>query len=252
MIFPDVKGRDGPGTAPSGALLGGSPVPDRHPTLRRRSASLAVVLAATLVGGVGAAIAGGERRADAPLALLALSAEVADWGRGAKDPLALIVAAEMRARIGIRPVDRVPEQSGEAAAAPAATELTTDGLLAEAVALSGRDATIAALADDVRASATKGLVQGAGASRATVRPAGTDWYRRLRFEGSRYAEAYIELAGPGSVSVSVFDVAGNLVCRDPNPSSVAYCGWTPSVTAGFDVRVENRGTAAVAYRLFTN
>lgn len=251
MIFPDVKGREGPATAPDwGSSSQGSPMPVRPASLRLGSALLAVIPITGLAVGPAA---GGERRAEAPLALMALSAEVADWGRSAKDPLALIVAAEIRARIGTRSVDRAPQQTGEPTAdVSAAADLTADGLLAEAVALSGRDATIAALAEDVKASATKGLVQGAGASRATVRPAGTDWYRRLRFEGSRYAEAYVELAGPGSVSVSVFDDAGNLVCRDPNPSSVAYCGWTPSATATFDVRVENRGTAAVPYRLFTN
>lgn len=214
-----------------------------------------VVSLAALVGGPAPASAAevAATRATAPLGSMALSAGVAEWGRTNKDPLALIVAAEIRAKVATKPVERAPEQSGEAgeAAAPL-QETTVGGLLAEAVALSGKDATIAALADDVKASATKGLVAGSGVSRATVKAAGTDWYRKLRFEGSRYAETYVELSAAGSLHVSVYDDAGNLVCRDPNPSSVAYCGWTPSATATFDVKVENRGKAAVPYRMFTN
>ena len=195
----------------------------------------------------------GEAGDAAPLGQLALSARLAAWGRADKNPLALIVAAEIRQRLNARTVERAPEQSGDSdGSTPAASETTVDGLIGEAVALAGKDETIRALADDVRASAAKGLVLGAGMSRATVRAAGADWYRKLKFEGSRYAETYIELSGAGNVHVSVYDEAGNLVCRDPNPSAVAYCGWTPSRTALFDVKVENRSTTAVPYRMFTN
>lgn len=214
----------------------------------------AAIVSTLLLAGVGIApAAAGDVGEMAPLARLALSARVAEWGRADKNPLALIVAAQIRSQTPARPIERAPEQSGEAAAAtPSVDEASVAGLLAEARALGGKDATIAALADDVRGSATKGLVAGAGMSRATVRPAGTDWYRKLKFEGSRYAEAYVELSGTGAVHVSVYDDAGNLVCRDPNPSAVAYCGWTPSRTATFDVKVENRSTVAVPYRMFTN
>lgn len=222
---------------------------DIRPPRSACRASATVLVAVVLAGPARAAE---DARGAAPLARLALSAEVAAWGREAKEPLALVVAASIRAQIATRTIDRAPERSGPSEEAATAVVVTPDHLLGEATALSHGDATIAALVADVKAAATKGLVQGAGASRATVPGAGTDWYRRLRFEGSRYAETYVELAGPGTVSVSVFDAAGNLVCRDPNPSSVAYCGWTPSSTALFDVRVENRSTAPVPYRLFTN
>ncbi len=228
---------------------------ERSPTVSIRTGLVrrAVIAAAALAcGGLAPALADQPAREATPVALMSLSGGVAAWGREARDPLALIVAAEIRSRVTVRPVDRRPDQSGEAGAEPAAADLTVEALLAEAVALAKGDPTVAALADDVKASATKGLVQGAGASRATVRSAGSDWYRRLKFEGARYAEAYVELAGPGTVSMSVFDDKGNLVCRDTNPSSVAYCGWTPSATTSFDLRVENRGAGPVPYRLFTN
>ncbi len=216
---------------------------------RRRSAT-AFFLAMSLLA-VGTA--GAADPAPAPLGRLALSARLAEWGRADKNPLALIVAAQIRQGVGAKAIERAPEQTGEAAPAPASTnEASVEALLAEAVTLAGKDATVAALADDVRGNAAKGLVQGAGVSRATLRPAGTDWYRRLGFEGTRYAEAYVEIAGQGNVQISVWDEAGNLVCRDPNPSAVAYCGWVPSSTAKFDVKVENRSAVAVPYRMFTN
>lgn len=206
-----------------------------------------------ILSSVGASVA--ADRPKAPLGDLALSARLADWGRADRNPLALIVAAGIRRDVAAAPVARAPEASGDAASAePAgiATETTADGLAAEAIALSKNDPAIVALVDDLRASAGKGLVQGAGESRATLRPTGTDWYRGLRFEGSHYAEALIELSAAGDVLVSVWDQDGNLVCRDPNPSRVAYCGWVPSQTASFDVKVENRSTRSVPYRMYTN
>ena len=222
--------------------------PIRLPVCR----SLAVLLLAATASTAAPASAG--EAGAAPLGRLALSARLADWGRADRNPLALIVAAEIRGRTGAKGIERAPEQEGDAGSATTspATETTVESLLAEAVALGGKDETVRALADDVRSSATKGLVAGAGMSRATLRGAGTDWYRKLSFEGSRYAEAYVELSGSGAVHVSVYDDAGNLVCRDPNPSSVAYCGWTPSRTATFDVKVENRSAAPIPYRMFTN
>ena len=221
----------------------------RRPSARIVSAMSLVGVALVAAAPVAAAEGGGAT----PIGQLALSARLAEWGRADRNPLALIVAAEIRRRSSVKTVERTPEQSGEAsAAAVPAVEATADGLLAEAEALAPKDPTIRALADDVRGTATKGLVAGVGVSRSTLKGAGTDWYRKLRFEGSRYAEAYVELSGRGTVHVSVYDEAGNLVCRDPNPSSVAYCGWMPSKTATFDVKVENQSTLAVPYRMFTN
>lgn len=225
------------------------PVFARRPSARTACALLLVGVSTFAAAPVAAGDGGGT----APLGRLALSARLAEWGRADKNPLALIVAAEIRRRSAVKTVERTPEQSGEATTATVpVVEATAENLLAEAEALAPKDPTIRALADDVRGSATKGLVAGVGVSRSTLKGAGTDWYRKLRFEGSRYAEAYVELSGRGTVHVSVYDEAGNLVCRDPNPSSVAYCGWMPSKTATFDVKVENQSTVAVPYRMFTN
>lgn len=185
------------------------------------------------------------------LASLALSGRVAEWGRANKDPLALIVAASIRRQIALKTVERVPE-GGPSTEPTEGRETTVASLLADAVAAAPKDPTIAALAADVAASRTKGRVDGKAESVATVKGAGVDWYRKLSFEGTRYAEAVVELFGDGRVGISVYDEQGNLVCKDPNPSTVTYCGWHPSATGRFDVKVENLGTRPVRYKIATN
>jgi hypothetical protein len=182
---------------------------------------------------------------------LRLSAAVAEHGRAAKDPVSLIVAASIRAKVAVRAVERRPEGSPSTEAVEPGRDPGVEALLDEAVTLSGRDATIVAMADDVRAAKTKGRVDGVAESVAVVRGAGTDWYRKLAFDGT-YAEAYAELIGDGRVTISVWDEKGNLVCKDPNPSTYSYCGWNPGVTGRYDVRIENLGSKPVRYRISTN
>lgn len=218
-----------------------------RPGLRSRlAATLGGVLLATAFARPAAA---GE--AGGGIGELMLSSRVAEFGRTAKDPVALIVAASIRAKVATKTIARAPE--GAAGEAPAeGREPSVAGLLDEAVALSNRDPAIVAMAEDVRASKTKGRVEGIAESVATVKPAGIDWYRKIAFEGTRYAEAYIELFGDGRLLVSVWDEQGNLVCKDPNPSSTSYCGWNPSRTARYDLKIENLGQRPVRYKISTN
>lgn len=185
---------------------------------------------------------------------LRLSSDVAAWGRTAKDPLSLIVAASIRARVASHRVERRPEGAAEAPApaAEAGREPGVEALLDEAVALSNRDPAIAAMAADIRAAKTKGRVDGIAESIATVKGAGIDWYRKVPFEGTRYAEAYAELFGDGRVTISVWDEKGNLVCKDVNPSTYTYCGWNPGSAGRYDVKIENLGSKPVRYRISTN
>ncbi len=187
-----------------------------------------------------------------PIELVATAHSLAQVARSDRNPLGLLVAAEMRQRVGVRQADRRPDQApGDPQVVEAGAD-SVEGLLAEAMTLSGKDPTIAALADDILASATKGRVSTIAVSVATATANGTDWYRKQKFEGTRYAEAYVELLGQGGLNIYVYDDAGNLVCRDVSPSASAYCGWTPLRTGAFDIKVENRTDGAVRYRLSTN
>ena len=192
--------------------------------------------------------------AESPLQRLDLAARTAAFARASGDPLALIVAAGLRASVSERLVERQPEHEGAAAAPGDGAEAgdTPASLAAEAVAMSGGDPVIAALAADLAAAARKGLATGVAASRSTVPPGGADWYRGLKFEGGRRAETQIEILGGGDVNLFVYDGRGDLICKDINPSATFFCGWNPPVTAAYTVKLENRGASPVRYKISTN
>ena len=135
--------------------------------------------------------------AETPLQRLDLAARTAAFARANADPLALIVAAGLRKSVSERLVERQPEHEGAGAAFADFTDIgdTTASLAAEAVAMSGDDPVIKALAADLAAAAGKGLATGVAASRSTVPAGGADWYRGLQFEGGRRAETQIEVFG---------------------------------------------------------
>lgn len=189
---------------------------------------------------------------ESPLRLLGLSIEVAEFGRAGKDPLALIVAAQIRKGLATRAVERRPE--GEAAPAPAVADdpYSVERLLADALAFGKNAPAIRAMADEVRASASKGRSDGVAVSVSTARGGGTDWYRRQRFDSGKYAEAAVELLGGGAVDLFIYDSNGNVVCRDVRQPAKSYCGWMPKPGETFDIKVENRQPAPVRYRLSTN
>lgn len=179
--------------------------------------------------------------------VLALSQDLADRGRAEGDPLMLILAADMRKKSGLALLPRAPE-GGTADADPYAVET----LLKEGVAAAKDAPAIRALADDVRASAVKGRMGGKGYSVATVKGAGTDWYRGQRFRGGEYAEIAVSALTAGSVDLFLYDAKGNLVCRDLRQPKSGYCGFTPAAEGTFDVKVENRAGAPLKYQLTTN
>lgn len=215
----------------------------------RPALALSVLL---LAAGPGAAQeARNDPPADSPLRALALSEALADLGRADKDPLKLIVAARLRKSSPLQPLARAPAQAGEKAGADA-DPCAVETLLAEAVAAGKQAPSILALAADVRASAAKGRSGFKGYSVATVKGAGADWYRGQKFEGRQYAEVAATALAGGGADLYVYDDKGNLVCRDLRQPQRAYCGWTPSTTGDFDIRIENRTAAPLKYRLTTN
>ena len=185
-----------------------------------------------------------------PVRQLALAMETADYARAAKDPLALIVAASLRKGVATRAAGLAPD--GETTADTSADPYAADALLAEAVALSKNDPVVAGFAEDARAAAAKGRSDGVAVSRSVARPGGTDWYRRIRYDAGKYAEAAVELLGGGAIDLFVYDSAGNVVCRDVRQPKKGYCGWTPKPGETFDIKVENRQPAPARYVLSTN
>ena len=220
-----------------------------------RSAMMGLMLAAALAANAraqdGAADAPAKPAGLTPVRQLALAMETADYGRTAKDPLALIVAAGLRRGVATRPAGLGPE-GGDVTADTSADPYAADALLAEAMALSKNDPVVAGFAEEVRAAAAKGRSDGIAVSRSVAKPGGTDWYRRIRYDAGKYAEAAVELLGGGAIDLFVYDSAGNVVCRDVRQPKKGYCGWTPKPGETFDIKVENRQPAPARYVLSTN
>jgi hypothetical protein len=233
-------------------------------TIRLRTIFAAAGLAGVLaVGGQMAVVAqekGNNVSADAPTAadpvakLYAMARDLVEYGRKNNDPLSLIVAAGIRQQITLTEVDRKPTTEGATGeAAPDSTpELTVDAILEEATSMSGDDEQIAALAEDVKASATKGRSAGPGYNVVTLPGNTTDNYDNVDFNGGEYAEVYAEGSGATNLDLYVYDENDNLICSDTDYSDIAYCGWTPKWTGPFHIEVVNRGDASNRYALITN
>jgi hypothetical protein len=229
-----------------------------------RLASLStVVLASTLVSGLAFAeeakpadptktenVARDAAKPTGPLPVeqLHLSEQLAAWGRANKDPLSLIVAAQIRAGVGVKVVDRKPDNADAVGAASAEAGASVDGLLTEAKSLAKGDKAIVALADDVKASATKGRVGGGIVSLGQI-TGRTIHNRTMNFRGGQQAEVAAVGIDSDDIMLEVFDEGGHLICRDTDP---AYCRFNPIWTGPFTVKVHNNGSSLAHYRLETN
>ena len=181
-----------------------------------------------------------------PVEQLNLSERLAIHGRANKDPLSLIVAAQIRRQVGVRVIDRKPDGVDAGPSLPALDVVA--GLLDEAKAMAKGDATIMALADDVKASATKGRVGGGIVSLGQI-TGRTVHSRTLNFRARETAEVAAVGTDTDAILLEVFDEGGHLICRDTDP---AYCRFTPAWTGGFTVKVHNNGASLAHYRLETN
>jgi hypothetical protein len=189
---------------------------------------------------------------DEPIERLQMSSDLIAFGRKAKDPLALIVAARVMKSIGGSEVDLKPETRTTAADAQKPGPPTSaDAVLAEARDLGRGDKITTLLADE---TANIPPVAGGGERKNhqdTVQPGGTDVYRVV-FTGGQLAEAGIAGEGGSDLDLYVYDNNDNLVCRSAGSSDREYCRWWPRWTGPFRLEVQNLGSVANAYRLTTN
>lgn len=187
--------------------------------------------------------------------LLDTSARLVEYGRKNKEPTALILAAQMRQKVALTEVDRKPQSEGGAADTAqkgAAPEQTVDSILDEARKMAAGDKVIAQMADDVKASASKGRVGGPGVNKSSIRAGAIDWYRGVQFAGGRYAEVAAVGDGDTDLDLYVYDGNGNLICSDTDLSDRTYCGWTPRWTGPFTIKIVNRGGVFNRYTFVTN
>lgn len=183
-----------------------------------------------------------------PVRQLELANSLAKFGRDNKDPLSLIVAARMLQQVSFKQEDRKPDNADASANAKGDALPTVDGLLKDAKDISANDKTIVALADDVKAAATKGRVGGGLVSLGQI-TGSTVHTRTINFAGGRFAEVAATGIDTSDMVLEVFDQGGHLICRDSDP---AYCSFNPIWTGPFTVKVHNTGGDVSHYKLETN
>lgn len=173
--------------------------------------------------------------------------EVAAYGRMARNPFALIVAAQMVQDSGLGRGNRRPLSPGMADQPAFAA---TRDLLAEAKALGRGRRAVREAADDVLARADKGRDKGPLYEIATIAGSGSDVFPGMRFEAGQRAEVYVESSR--RVAVTVIDSSGRSLCRDDRNRDVAYCWWNPAGADAVRVEIVNRSDEPAVYRLITN
>lgn len=184
---------------------------------------------------------------------LYLADELADYGHDARNPMALIVAAEMIAQAGARDVEqaKTAEGKGTAGDKTAKPERDVASLLGEARALSGQNAALLAAIDRVAASESKGRSNGPGQVSERVLAGDTDTYT-IRFDGGESAGVVVVGDGDTDLDLYVYDENGNLVCKDDDRTDTMLCEWTPAWTGDFTVKIKNLGGVYNAYEMATN
>ena len=192
---------------------------------------------------------GTASQAETPIQLAEMSGRLFEQGIETLDPILMIAAAKIRKSLPLTQRDFAPDSG--------ATE--TDGaivswqdMLDTALAAAPDDDQIAALVEDVRAEASKGVTTGQVYSITTLRSGGTDTYPALPYTGGDYAEVYVEGNGRADLNIHITDSQNRLVCSDTDISAIAYCGWRPAKNDKFVIKVTNKGATASKYSLITN
>ena len=227
---------------------------------------IAVLASVLMITGIGFAKDKANESTDKPVVSaeaqaaedLALAGEVAEYGRRADNPLALVVAAQIMKNTPAKEEDRAKATEGKAAeeSGQKSSELDTpDSLLAEAKAMAeeDRNSLVVGLVDkESKIVAQRGRVGGAIRHVDTVRVGMTDVYQGVRFRGGR--EAVVGVIGDGDCDLDLFvyDEGGNLIGSDTDLSDRCVVSWTPAWTGPFTIKVKNLGNVYAHYALVSN
>ena len=75
---------------------------------------------------------------------------------------------------------------------------------------------------------------------------------KLEFYSQEFAEAAVGGDGSGDIDLTVADENGNVICQSKGNREREYCGWFPRWKGQFKIVVQNQGSGASNYRLYTN
>ena len=199
---------------------------------------------------VGAKLSADKHPAAASVEAMHTAERLLRYGYANKDPLALIAGAKIK-----RAASAAEGQFERVSGKPGATKSKADAYsveaaLAEAKNLAAGRADLIALADDVASSGARGAVGGGKYTTTVVDNRAVDNFK-VRFRGGEPARIVVSGDGDSDLDLYVYDENDNLVCSDDDSSDDMICGWTPSWTGTYTVRVKNRGMAN-RYTLVTN
>jgi hypothetical protein len=189
---------------------------------------------------------------DEPIERLQMSSDLVAFGRTAKDPLALVVAARVMKALGGTEVELKPEGRGAAGGAQKSGQpVSPDSILAEARDYAKGDKITLLLIDETAGMGSASAAGGPKTHQDTVQPGATDVYSVV-FTGGQLAEAGIAGDGESDLDLLVYDENDHLVCRSDSSSDREYCRWWPRWTGPFRIEVQNLGRVANLYRVATN
>ena len=186
--------------------------------------------------------------------LTVTSTKLFELGLQESDPHLILTAANLRKRANLRwDASAFVRQGAAALPKPKKPILASwQKMLEVAVAMSRGNATVAALAEDIRAQKSKGVLNGAVYSEATIKARDKHRYSNLPFEGGQFAEVFSVARKKINLDMFIFDGNGHMVCSQTDPSNSNQCGWTPSYTGPFTIVVENNSDTSTDYALSTN
>jgi hypothetical protein len=185
--------------------------------------------------------------------LAQVAQELAVYGEKNKDALALITAAQMKQRLGIRDAQADAKDAPKAdPKAPAARDDSVAGLLARAKQYAGGRKDLVALADEVQKTGTRGDAQGPGCYRSTAVNSRSALTYTVTMRGGEPATVALTGDGDTDLDLVVRDAYGNVICAAEGPSDRERCTWFTSRTEPFRIEVRNLGNVWNQHQICTN
>jgi len=184
--------------------------------------------------------------------MFSTACQLVKYGYAQGEALPLIQAAQILQNVTGGAIQEKPETEGatedEATKAESKVQYDPAKLLADAAALADGDATLLALVEEVKNSATRGPVGDYDVTSTCVRANATDVYH-IRFRANETAVCIVSGDGDTDLDLFIYDSNGNLIDSDTDNTDDCVCTWTPRWTGTFTIKVKNYGRISNCYKI---
>lgn len=222
----------------------------------------------TVVGGTCAMCAVFETKAAVPAAakvaspttrpvdVVALAADLADYGYSTNSPLSLLTAAELLMQASPTALSGKQGTSMPAVTAKSGTAVrfVPQAMIAAARAMAGDNATVTTLATQLQnrlATGAKGAVGGPRSTVDRVLSNSTDIWE-IAFRGGEVGSIRVDGDGDTDLDCYVYNSAGTLVAYDNDLTDYCILDWYQSSTGNVRLEIRNLGDVYNQYILSTN